>query len=221
MRGRWFRFYDEALNDPKVQCLAGDLFKTWVNLLCLASKHSGVLPATPEIAYCLRMTPDAASAALKELAQAVLLDCDDDGQWRPHNWNGRQTKSDNSTGRVQKHRKAKRRRNGDVTANETDIEREREEEKVTDTFSSSLSAAETSPQPPPSQAPPRSAAVGSVPPSPPPRPLNAGMSPDVGDDYRAPPTGDRIPAPPMTDANQTALNQLLNGKPNPRRGPFT
>ena len=31
----WFRFYHGALHDPKVQSLRPELFKFWVNLLCL------------------------------------------------------------------------------------------------------------------------------------------------------------------------------------------
>jgi len=31
---RWFRFYAESVNDPKVQRLPAHLFKTWVNILC-------------------------------------------------------------------------------------------------------------------------------------------------------------------------------------------
>jgi len=36
--GGWFRFYNDALDNPKVQLLPSDLFKTWVNLLCIASR---------------------------------------------------------------------------------------------------------------------------------------------------------------------------------------
>ena len=41
---RWFRFYNEALDDPKVQKLPPALFKSWVNLLCLTARHDGTLP---------------------------------------------------------------------------------------------------------------------------------------------------------------------------------
>ena len=49
----WFRFYAEALNDPKVQRLDGETFKGWVNLLCLAKAHDGTLPDIPDIAFGL------------------------------------------------------------------------------------------------------------------------------------------------------------------------
>jgi hypothetical protein len=213
MRGGWFRFYNDALNDPKVQCLSGDLFKTWVNLLCLASKQSGILPTISEIAYCLRLSPEATQAVVTNLGHTGLLDRDEDGRWHPHNWKNRQSKSDNSTPRVQKHR-LKRSRNGKETAEVTDIDREREKELSPRKSSFSLSAAET---PPPAAGSLASAPVegalarqppgGSVPPSPPPRPPRQGMSPDMGNDYRAPPAN-RDPDPPMTDANREALAQL-------------
>ena len=53
---RWFRFYDEALDDPKVQRLAPHLFKTWINLLCLASKEDGTMPSNDDIAFRLRIS---------------------------------------------------------------------------------------------------------------------------------------------------------------------
>ena len=53
---RWFRYYDEALDDPKVQRLSGDLFKVWVNLLSLASKNDGKLPSADDISFRLRIS---------------------------------------------------------------------------------------------------------------------------------------------------------------------
>ena len=35
---QWLRLYDDVLDDPEVQRLPPDLFKHWVNLLCLANK---------------------------------------------------------------------------------------------------------------------------------------------------------------------------------------
>ena len=83
----WFRFYDEALDDPKVQRLPAPLFKTWVNLLCLASKHGGQLPQMPDIEFALRIAPEEAAQAIALLEKAGLLDRDRNGL-APHNWNG-------------------------------------------------------------------------------------------------------------------------------------
>ena len=41
---KWFRLYNDVINDPKVQRLDGETFKAWINILCLASKGGGVLP---------------------------------------------------------------------------------------------------------------------------------------------------------------------------------
>jgi hypothetical protein len=61
---QWFRYYVEALNDPKVQRLAPDLFRTWVNLLCIAREHDGNLPVIGELAFKLRMDEEEASRAV-------------------------------------------------------------------------------------------------------------------------------------------------------------
>ena len=55
---KWFRFYADALDDPKVQRLPPPIFKTWVNLLCLASKNEGNLPSAEECAFALRMSDE-------------------------------------------------------------------------------------------------------------------------------------------------------------------
>lgn len=116
---RWFRMYDEMLDDPKVQRLAPHLFRIWVNLLCLASKHEGKLPAVSEIAFRLRMSESDAQSAVEELILAGLIDIDAKGGLAPHNWQGRQFASDTSKNRTQNWRKRKASRHrdggGDVT----------------------------------------------------------------------------------------------------------
>jgi hypothetical protein len=123
---RWFRFYDEALNDPKVQRLQGEAFKAWVNLLCLASKNDGILPPIGDIAFALRLSEDAVSELLNNFYSLRLLDeverNDAPIGYTPHNWCGRQYKTDNAdptnTKRQQRFRARKRngKRNGNVTA---------------------------------------------------------------------------------------------------------
>lgn len=108
---RWFRFYDEVLNDPKVQRLAGEKFKGWINLLCIASKNDGVLPSIEDIAFALRLSVERTSSLLDEFCAAGLLDPveveDSAIHYEPHNWNGRQFKSDVSNERVKRHRQRK------------------------------------------------------------------------------------------------------------------
>jgi hypothetical protein len=104
---QWFRFYDEALQDPKVQRLEPVLFKHWVNLLCVANqgKPRGTLPRSLEdLAFSLRVSEEEMTGVLIRLSESGLLVRDDEGRWRPHNWDARQFKSDDINARVRAHR---------------------------------------------------------------------------------------------------------------------
>lgn len=139
----WFRFYSEALDDPKVQFLPDHLFKFWVNLLCLANKQSdrGTLPAAvSDIAWALRLDLDTVTKNLECLRAQGLLDWSEDGgQYQPHNWQGRQFKSDDVNARVEKFRAKERSYNKEdetlhETLHETDQNRA-DTESYTDTES--------------------------------------------------------------------------------------
>lgn len=104
---RWFRFYDDAINDPKILKLSDNLFRVWVGILCAASKNDGQLPVIDDLALMIRIKPEKMRAALEALAKAGLIDTDGVIS-SPHNWNGRQYKSDVSTERVKRFRNAKR-----------------------------------------------------------------------------------------------------------------
>jgi hypothetical protein len=123
MADTWFRFYNDAVVDPKVQRLSGDMFKAWVNILCLASKFDGALPKD-DIQYSLRLTEDEARELVAFFIERNLLD-DLGDVVAPHNWNGRQYKSDTSTERVKRHRETKR--NVSETVAETPPEQSRAE----------------------------------------------------------------------------------------------
>ena len=108
---RWFRYYDEALDDPKVQRLSGDLFKVWVNLLSLASKNDGKLPSADDISFRLRISVQDAQQRVEDLILAGLIDILPDKTLVPHNWSERQFASDSSALRMQKLRKKKQSKN--------------------------------------------------------------------------------------------------------------
>jgi hypothetical protein len=135
---RWFRFYDDAVNDPKVQRLSGEKFKAWVNLLCLASKNDGRLPPLTDISYTLRLSEDKVSALLNEFCAAGLIDpVEVNGapmSYEPHNWSGRQFKSDVSTERVKRFRNGQRNVSSPLPKRPqiTDTETETESETETD-----------------------------------------------------------------------------------------
>jgi hypothetical protein len=105
---RWFRFYHEALDDPKVQSLSHEDFRHWVNLLCLACRYSGRLPNMEAIAFGLRISVDGAETVVGRLLNATLIDRVSGGPdgwgYAMHGWSKRQYKSDTSTERVKRFR---------------------------------------------------------------------------------------------------------------------
>jgi hypothetical protein len=139
---RWFRFYDDVLDDPKVQRLSPELFRTWVATLCLASKSKGkISQSMDDLAYRMRVSVQDAQSRMDELILAGLVDIMPDGSREPHNWHVRQSRSDTSKERMQKHRAAKKakaelpsendmKRHRDVTV--TDIERIERKKGLTD-----------------------------------------------------------------------------------------
>ncbi len=155
---RWFRFYDCALDDPKVQRLPPDLFKAWVNLLCVAARHDGLLPAVADLSFMLRTDVKVMARTLRALLDAKLLDETDAGL-TPHNWNGRQFKSDDVAARVRKHREQKKGgggsnsqgngpSNGDETLQGTPPETDTEAETETDTEEAPSGGGESTPPTP-------------------------------------------------------------------------
>jgi hypothetical protein len=121
---RWFRFYDDAINDPKILKLSDKLYRVWVGILCVASKNDGKLPSLDDMALMIRMKPEKLGEAIKSLMISGLID-EDGPILSPHNWNARQFKSDVSTERVQRFRKQQR--NVSVTPPETETETEKKE----------------------------------------------------------------------------------------------
>jgi hypothetical protein len=124
---RWFRLYDAVLDDPKVQRLPDRMFKAWINLLCLASRHGGELPPVQDVAFALRATPQQAVLIVDALSSAGLLDRHDDGL-RIHAWEARQYQSDGSAARMRRHRA--RQRAGDVTVTAPESEAESDSHQI-------------------------------------------------------------------------------------------
>ena len=118
MSGRWFRFYAEAMRNPKVARLSDKQFRLWVQLLSVASEHDGQIPPIDDLKHILNRRLDHLLTGVKELLKAGLIDQLGDG-YEPHNWNKFQYKSDTSNDRVAKHRA---KRNVTVTPPETDTD---------------------------------------------------------------------------------------------------
>ena len=119
----WFRFYSEALDDPKVQSLKPELFKVWINFLCISSKFSGRVPRE-DVSFYLRINEKTANQMLDSLAHKGLIDVD--GEFLvPHNWKRRQFVSDGSTERVKnfRNRSNQKKENVSVTVDATETQR--------------------------------------------------------------------------------------------------
>lgn len=104
---RWFRFYEGVLDDPKVQRLPPDVFKGWVNLLCLAARHKGKLPSLPDIAFSLRISDREAESLMTALLGAGLVD-DVGDSMQPHKWYERQYEDTTNAERQRKFRERKK-----------------------------------------------------------------------------------------------------------------
>ena len=123
---KWFRYYHDALHDPKVRRLPDRLYRHWVGILCIASanKPRGVLPDTRDVADHLRVSPQQAAKIVAELQAAKLLDETRRGLM-PHNWPKRQPISDNATERMRN----KRRTRSEHLPKKFTLEEEEEEEE--------------------------------------------------------------------------------------------
>lgn len=130
---RWWRAYDEAIDDPKLCLLSDRAHRAWFNLCCLNSASGGTLPSMDVMALKLRMSPAKVNAVLAELKKADLIDEDETGM-RPHNWSGRQFKSDVSNERVKRYRERKCNVTEPVTVAppETEADTERKKEVAAD-----------------------------------------------------------------------------------------
>lgn len=107
---RWFRLDDDVINDPKILLLPEAMRWIWVALLCIASKNGGEMPKIEIIALSLRVKPTKAAEYLTRLVGAGLIDKTETG-FAPHNWAGRQYKSDATDPTAPSRQKAYRERN--------------------------------------------------------------------------------------------------------------
>jgi hypothetical protein len=110
----WLRLYTGILDDPKVQRLEAEHFKGWVNLLCLAKEHDGLLPSLEDIAFRLRITEAEARSLVEVLVGRGLLDSTEDGL-TPHNWEDRQCLSDGDPTAAIRARRYRNNKTRDVT----------------------------------------------------------------------------------------------------------
>jgi hypothetical protein len=112
----WMRLYTEVVNDPKVQMLPPDIFKFWINFLCLARQGGGFVYAEniPEHCWTLRMDEKEFDRCAEFLIARNLIDIVADGMMSPHGWEKRQYESDSSTDRSRAFRERQRQQQGNV-----------------------------------------------------------------------------------------------------------
>jgi hypothetical protein len=123
---QWFRFYNEALDDPKVQTLKPRTFRSWIGVLCLTARRNGERLSLTEISFGLRLSEAKTLTLIDELTLSGLINVNEIGIL-PHNWNGRQFKNDVSTERVKRFRQRRE------TVSETSSETPPDSDSDTDT----------------------------------------------------------------------------------------
>ena len=128
---KWFRFYAEALNDPKILRLKDTEFRGWILILCAVCDRNGEL-AQDDLPLILRRTLIKCHALVESLLTKGLLETTRSGFITAHNWEGRQFHSDVSTERVKRFRNAQRNvsETPPDTDTDTDTEQNRSETEV-------------------------------------------------------------------------------------------
>jgi hypothetical protein len=137
---RWFKFQADLINDPTLQRLPGDKFKTWINLLCITSKHDGVLPPLTDLAFLLRpIGEDKIAALLEEFCEKGLLDPVDvpgaSTRYAPRDWASQQHVDATAAERAKRYRERQRGvtrdgRNGAAIVTALDLEQNKRTEKT-------------------------------------------------------------------------------------------
>lgn len=100
---KWFRFYADALRNPKVAALSDREFRLWVSLLSVASENDGIIPPLESLKHVLKARLDHLLTGVERLISIGLIDRLEVA-YTPHNWDKFQYKSDTSTPRVTLHR---------------------------------------------------------------------------------------------------------------------
>jgi hypothetical protein len=103
---KWFRFYSEFVDDPKIAMMSDSDQLLWVKALCLASDSlpRGEIRLTDEeICWKLRINPETWRHAIDKFRAKGMIE-HIKGGYKITNWCKRQFESDNASQRVAKHR---------------------------------------------------------------------------------------------------------------------
>lgn len=103
---KWFRLYNNVRHNPKVQNLSPQLFRFWINLLCLANDQPerGTIKSLDIIVTDLGIRRDVVERFTLTLGESLLLQRLTNGSLVIHDWDTLQPSSDDSKARVKRHR---------------------------------------------------------------------------------------------------------------------
>ena len=98
---KWFRFYHASYRNPKVQEMRPELFRFWVNMLCVASESEerGTIPSEAHLGRALGLSKALVKRYCSDLEALVLLHRSDTGALTPHDWHALQPDSDDAAKR--------------------------------------------------------------------------------------------------------------------------
>jgi len=107
---KWFRFYAEFVDDPKIAMMSDTDQLLWVKALCLANdekKRGFIALSDDEICWKLRCNSEVWKHAVDKFRAKGMLEHSESG-YKITNWDSRQFESDNSTARVKSCRQRKK-----------------------------------------------------------------------------------------------------------------
>jgi hypothetical protein len=114
---RWFRVHVELIDDPKFIKLGHELRSALLMTWCVAAANDGRLPPIEDIAIKFRMPEARTEKLIDDLRRHGFIDDDEAGS-APHNWAGRQFRSDTDAtapSRSKRYRDRKRDAHASVT----------------------------------------------------------------------------------------------------------
>lgn len=103
---KWFRFYHEAYKNPKIKRMRPELFKFWVQLLCVASDSPdrGTIESADHLACAMGLRLPLVDRLTRELAASNLLVISASGSLTPYHWSERQPDGDDAAKRKKNYR---------------------------------------------------------------------------------------------------------------------
>lgn len=122
---KWFRVYNEILDDPKVSKMDGETFKIFIFLLALASeqeKNGKICMSVGDISWRIRIPKKRLLVSISYMENNGIIKTDSETSIILVNWEKRQFSSDNVGERVKRYREKQSNVVCNVTRNVVDTE---------------------------------------------------------------------------------------------------